>query len=234
MDLKPKLVSFKLCPFVQKAVIVLLQKQIDYDIEYIDLANPPDWFLKISPLGKVPVLIMGDDAIFESSAIIEFIEETWPKKLHPADLIQRARNRSWIEYSSPCWVGSFSLNIARDKDSFEQTLKELNDRFDQLELNLKNAPYFNGEEFSLVDACYAPLFHRLQCMDELRSGMFEPGRHPKINRWKTRLLQEDSVVHSTVSNFIELYRELLWTRHGYISTFLDPNLYQPVDGPSFY
>jgi len=58
-----------------------------------------------------------------------------------------------------------------------------------------------------------------------------PGR---FNRWKTRLLQGDSVVHSTVSNFIELYRELLWTRHGYISTFLDPNLYQPVDGPSFY
>ncbi len=64
MDIKPKLVSFKLCPFVQKAVIVLLQKQIDYDIEYIDLAAPPDWFLEISPFGKVPILIMGDDAIF--------------------------------------------------------------------------------------------------------------------------------------------------------------------------
>jgi glutathione S-transferase len=234
MDIKPKLVSFKLCPFVQKAVIVLQQKQIDYDIEFIDLAAPPDWFLEISPLGKVPVLIMGDDVIFESSAIIEFLEEAYANKLHPADLIQRAGNRSWIEYSSPCLVDSFNLSIAQDQQSFEQTLNGLNDRFDQLEAALKNAPYFNGEDFSLVDACYAPLFHRLQCMDELKPGMFDPDRHAKINRWKNQLLSENSVQQSTVSNFTELYRELLWTRHGYISTFLDTSLYQPVDSASFY
>ena len=106
MNTKPKLVSFKLCPFVQKAVIVLKLKKIDYDIEYIDLAAPPDWFLKISPFGKVPVLIMDEDIIFESSVIIEFLEEAFPNKLHPADLIQRAKNRSWIEFASPCLAAS--------------------------------------------------------------------------------------------------------------------------------
>jgi glutathione S-transferase len=234
VDIKPKLVSFKLCPFVQKAVIVLLQKQINYDIEYIDLAAPPDWFLKISPFGKVPILIMGDDAIFESSAIIEFLEDSYPNKLHPADLIQRARNRSWIEYSSPCLVDSFNLSVARDQENFEQTLKGLNERFDQLEAYLKNAPYFNGDNFSLVDASYAPLFHRLQCMEQLKAGMFDPDRHPKINQWKNELLKENSVRQSTVSDFTELYRELLWTRHGYLSSFLDASQYQPVEAPSFY
>jgi len=234
MDIKPKLVSFKLCPFVQKAVIVLLQKQIDYDIEYIDLAAPPDWFLEISPFGKVPILIMGDDAIFESSAIIEFLEDTYPNKLHPADLIQRARNRSWIEYSSPCLVDSFNLSVAQDQESFEQTLKGLNNRFDQLEANLLNAPYFNGDNLSLVDASYAPLFHRLQCMEQLKAGMFDPDRHPKINQWKDQLLEENSVQQSTVSNFTGLYRELLWTRHGYLSSFLNASQFQPVEAPSFY
>jgi len=234
MNTKPKLVSFKLCPFVQKAVIVLKQKQIDYDIEYIDLAAPPDWFLKISPFGKVPVLIMDEDVIFESSVIIEFLEEAFANKLHPADLIQRAKNRSWIEFSSPCLAASFNLSIAEDKQSFEGTMDDLNNRFDQLEAILENEPYFNGEQFSLVDASYAPLFHRLHCMNELNPGLFLPDRHPNINRWKDRLLQERSVIDSTVSNFTELYRALLWTRHGYISTFLDATQYKPVEAKSHY
>ena len=234
MNIKPKLVSFKLCPFVQKAVIVLKQKNIDYDIDYIDLAAPPDWFLKISPFGKVPVLIMDDDVIFESSVIIEFLEEAFPHKLHPDELIQRAKNRSWIEFSSPCMTSSFNLSIAESEQDFEAILDELNNRFDQLEAILENHPFFNGDQFSLVDASYAPLFHRLHCMDELNPGMFQPGRHPKINTWKEHLLQENSVVHSTVDNFTELYRELLWTRQGYISTFLDANLYKPVSGKSHY
>ncbi|RLA15735.1 MAG: glutathione S-transferase family protein [Gammaproteobacteria bacterium] len=182
----------------------------------------------------MPILIMGDDAIFESSAIIEFLEDTYPGKLHPADLIQRARNRSWIEYSSPCLVDSFKLSIAQDQESFEQTLKGLNNRFDQLEANLLNAPYFNGDNLSLVDASYAPLFHRLQCMEQLKAGMFDPDRHPKINQWKDQLLEENSVQQSTVSNFTGLYRELLWTRHGYLSSFLNASQFQPVEAPSFY
>ena len=234
MNIKPKLVSFKLCPFVQKAVIVLKQKNIDYDIEYIDLADPPDWFLKISPFGKVPVLIMGEDTIFESSVINEFLEEAFPNKLHSADLIQRAKNRSWIEFSSPCLGASFNLSIAESKQDFEKTQDDLNNRFDQLESILENQPFFNGEQFSLVDASYAPLFHRLHCMNELKPDIFQPDRHPKINRWKDLLLQQDSVVNSTVSNFTELYRELLWTRHGYISTFLDASLYKPVTAKSHY
>ena len=234
MNIKPKLVSFKLCPFVQKAVIVLKQKQVEYDIEYIDLADPPEWFLEISPFGKVPVLKMNGDAIFESSVIIEFLEEAFPNKLHPADLIHKAKNRSWIEFSGPCLVASFNLSIAGSQQEFEDTLEDLNKRFDQLETILQAQPYFNGDRFSMVDASFAPLFLRLHCMNQLRSGMFQPGRHPDINRWKDQLLQEDSVVRSTVGNFTELYRELLWTRHGYISTFLDATQYKPVEGKSFY
>jgi len=67
----PKLVSFKACPFVQRVAITLQYKDIDYDIEYIDLGNPPEWFLAISPLKKVPLLIVGDMVIFESAVINE-------------------------------------------------------------------------------------------------------------------------------------------------------------------
>ena len=66
----------------------------------IDLANKPDWFLKISPLGKTPVLVVGDKAIFESAVILEYLEETQPKPLHPADPLDRAEHRAWIEFGS--------------------------------------------------------------------------------------------------------------------------------------
>ncbi len=234
MNIKPKLVSFKLCPFVQKAVIVLRQKKIDYDIEYVDLADPPGWFLEISPFGKVPLLLWDKDVIFESTVINEFLEEAFPNKLHPADLVKRAKNRSWIEFSSPCLVDTFQLSIAETEDKFDGILDDLNQRFDQLEEVIDPEPYFNGADFSMVDASYAPLFHRLQCMQALRPAMFDPDRHPKIVSWKDRLLREDVVVNSTVSNFTELYRELLWKRQGYISSFLDATLYPPVEGKSYY
>ena len=234
MNIKPKLVSFKLCPFVQKAVIVLRQKNIDFDIEYIDLADPPDWFLKISPYGKVPLLLMDEDVIFESSVINEFLDEAFPNKLHPADLIERAKNRSWIEFSGSCMTNSFKLSIAETGESFGDILDDLNRQFDQLEKIMHAQPYFNGTNLSLVDASFAPLFHRLYCMEALGPTMFYPERHPKINRWKDTLLQEDAVMSSTVSNFTEIYHELLWKRQGYISTFLDASLYPPVEGKSHY
>ena len=88
-----KLISHKLCPYVQRAVIALTEKGIPFERIDIDLANKPDWFLKISPLGKVPVLVVERDgsevALFESNVICEYIEETFPDtKLHPQDALR--------------------------------------------------------------------------------------------------------------------------------------------------
>ena len=58
-----KLISHKLCPYVQRAVIALTEKGIPFERVDIDLADKPDWFLKISPLGKMPVLLVGDTAM---------------------------------------------------------------------------------------------------------------------------------------------------------------------------
>ena len=74
-----KLISHKLCPYVQRAVIALTEKGVAFERIDIDLANKPDWFLNISPLGKTPVLLVGDHAIFESAVILEYLEETQAK-----------------------------------------------------------------------------------------------------------------------------------------------------------
>ena len=84
-----KLISHKLCPYVQRAVIALTEKGVPFERIDIDLASKPDWFLKLSPLGKVPVLVVtGDDckevSLFESNVICEYIEDTLAgARLHP-------------------------------------------------------------------------------------------------------------------------------------------------------
>src|SRR6185312_13952832 len=91
-----KLISHKLCPYVQRAVIALTEKGVPFERIDIDLASKPDWFSKISPLGKVPVLVVtGDDGnqvvLFESNVICEYIEETQGgAALHPRDALDRA------------------------------------------------------------------------------------------------------------------------------------------------
>jgi len=64
-----ELVSFKTCPFVQRAAIVLLEKAVPFEITYIDQTKKPDWFVKISPLGKVPLLKVNDTVLFESAVM---------------------------------------------------------------------------------------------------------------------------------------------------------------------
>ena len=79
-------------------MIVLRTKEVDFDVTYINLREKPDWFLKISPHGKVPVLNVDDDVLFESNAIAEFLEEVVAPHLHPKDPIKRARNRAWTDF----------------------------------------------------------------------------------------------------------------------------------------
>src|SRR5258706_13289167 len=100
MAVRLKLVSHRLCPYVQRAVIALTEKGVAFERVDIDLANKPDWFVEISPLGKTPVLQVGDVSIFESAVILEYLEETQPSPLHPADPLRRAEHRAWIEFGS--------------------------------------------------------------------------------------------------------------------------------------
>lgn len=226
MDLMiPKLISFKLCPFVQRASIVLRYKAIEHEVVYIDLASPPEWFLKISPLKKVPLLLIGDEVIFESSVINEYLDEAYPKKMHPEDLLLRAKNRAWIEFGNVCMWDVFHLSVKVTEPEFNEARVSLLDKFDQLEKAFEGHPFFNGEVLSLVDASYAPLLQRLKYIDALKPGVFDHDRHPKINAWKDALLELEIVRASCVPEIEALYYEQLWKRQGFVSRFLDREKY---------
>lgn len=197
---KPKLISFKICPFVQRSVILLKEKAVDYDIEYIDVYDPPEWFIKLSPTGKVPVLQVDGEVLFESAVISEYLEEVYEPSFHPANPIQKAKNRAWIEYTSPLYMGTFNLLMAKTQEDAESVQSEINKQLMGLAQAKTQSPWFNGEAFSLVDIAAAPFFVRAaffkkQCNLDLLQNF------PEMQQWSDDLLARQSVQDSIVDGF---------------------------------
>src|SRR6202162_3950422 len=151
MTTRLKLISHKLCPYVQRAVIALTEKGVAFERVDVDLANKPDWFLKVSPLGRTPVLQVGDTAIFESAAILEYLEETEPKPLHPTDALRRAEHRGWIEFGSAVLNDIAGFYGAPNDLAFETKTAQLEQRFARLEARLVASALFCGGKFFVVD-----------------------------------------------------------------------------------
>src|ERR1700744_1212768 len=118
----------------------LCEKGVAFERVDIDLANKPDRFLKISPLGKTPVLMVGDTAIFESAVILEYLEETEPKPLHPRDPLRRAEHRAWIEFGSAVFNDIAGFYGAPEERTVVAKTARLEHRFSRLEARVVAKP----------------------------------------------------------------------------------------------
>jgi len=191
---KPKLISFKVCPFVQRSVILLKEKGVDYDIEYIDVYNPPEWFLEISPTGKVPVMQVKEGVVlFESAVISEYIDE----------VLIKAQNRAWIEYTSPLYMGTFNIIMAKKKEDMEKAREEFSKSLGGLNDAKQKQPWFNGADFSLMDISAAPIFTRTKFIKEYcQLDLLKD--FPALQQWSNDLLMRQTVKDSIVDDFDEL------------------------------
>ena len=218
-----KLCSFKSCPWVHRAAIVLQEKGVAYDIEYIDRDDRPAWFLKISPHSKVPVLIVDDDrALFESNAIAEYLDEVIEPRLHPADPFKRAQNRAWTDYV-PVFSDITHLTNATDEADLKERIARADQRLGKLEgalaLRGNDGPYFNGPEFCLVDAAYAPALLRFTYFDNVYPvGLIE--NYPLVAAWRDALIARPSVIAGVVPDFEEYWRDQLRVRNRWVVQFL--------------
>lgn len=210
------LISHKLCPYVQRAVIALTEKGVPFERIDIDLANKPDWFVAISPLGKTPVLQIGDRAIFESAVILEYLEETEPKPLHPVDPLTRAEHRAWIEFGSAVLNDIAGFYAAPDEAAFKTRILQLERRFAWLEVRVAASPWFDGESFSLVDAAFGPVFRYFDVFDEIASFGILAGK-PKLARWRKALASRPSALSAVSADYPALLREFLKRRNSWLS-----------------
>jgi len=222
------LCSFKTCPWVQRAAIVLREKQVPYDITYIDRDKRPDWFLAISPHSKVPVLRVDEKhALFESNAIAEYLDETVAPRLHPEDALERARNRAWTDFVPTLASAVSSAMYADSEEEFIAKAAKIAGPFGKVDEALGKrgnaGPYFNGAKFSLVDAAYAPFLQRYTFMDRLRPlGILE--KFPRLAAWRDALLAAPSVKASTVSNIEAVWQENLILRERWLAKFVSENV----------
>lgn len=216
MSPRVRLISHKLCPYVQRAVIALTEKGVAFDRIDIDLANKPDWFLKVSPLGRTPVLQVGDAAIFESAVILEYLEETEPKPLHPADPLRRAEHRGWIEFGSAVLNDIAGLYSAPDEAAFKAEAAQLDARFARLEARIAASPWFDGAAFSLVDAVFGPVFRYFDVFDEIGEFGILADK-PKLARWRASLAARPSVKSAVSTNYSALLRDFLKRRNSWMS-----------------
>jgi glutathione S-transferase len=201
---KPELISFETCPFVQRSVITLLEKGIEFDITYIDLENKPDWFLKISPFGKVPVLKVDDKVVFESAVINEYLDEVNPPSMHPSDPLEKALNRAWIEFSSGLNMSMFFWAMAKNQDDHDRHFEKMMSDLKKVEAQLNATPFFNGGSFCIIDAAFAPFFMRLEFIaDALGTHYLE--KTPKLLAWHQALMAKESVQKSVVSDIKEKF-----------------------------
>ena len=215
------LVSQVLCPYVQRAAIVLAEKGVPFERRDIDLANKPDWFLQVSLLGKTPVLLVGDDAIFESAVICEYLDETALPRLHPASALQRARHRSWMEFGSALLnlIGAF-YNAA-DEAALVARAAEIRARLAQIDGALGEGPYFAGESFSIVDAVFGPVFRYFDAFDAIDDFGFWDGL-PKVQRWRRALAVRPSVAEAVRPDYPELLDHFLLVRRSALSRRMAP------------
>ncbi|WP_312360264.1 glutathione S-transferase family protein [Ensifer sp.] len=199
------LISHHLCPYVQRAAIALAEKGVAFERVNIDLAAKPDWFLKISPLGKVPLLQIpqasGEAVLFESSVICEYLEETQAgAKLHPTDALERARHRGWMEYGSSILSDLWGFETTGDADVFAQKRQAVAAKFATIEAVLGDGPYFAGADFSLVDAVFAPVFRYFDLFDTLVDhGIFDG--LARVSAWRQALAERPSVRAAVGSDY---------------------------------
>ena len=210
-----KLISHKLCPYVQRAVITLAEKGVPFERIDIDLADKPDWFLNVSPLGKTPVLLAGDTAIFESAVILEYLEDTQDPPLHPADPLARAEHRAWIEFGSAILNDIAGLYGAADEAAFSIKVAALRAKFMRVESRLKG-PWFDGERFSLVDAVFGPVFRYVDAFDRIGDFGILSGL-PKVAAWRRALASRPTVQTAVAPEYPALLWDFLLRRGSHLS-----------------
>jgi glutathione S-transferase len=210
------LVSHALCPYVQRAAIVLYEKGVSFERRDVDLSDKPDWFLQISPLGKTPVLLAEGEPIFESAVICEYLDETTAPRLHPLEPLQRARHRGWMEFGSALLNVIAGFYNAPDEAALLRAAQDIHRRFRQVEDVLHTPPYFGGTRFCVVDAVFAPVFRYLDVFERIGDFGLLAGLS-RVQAWRAALALRPSVQAAVSPRYPELLTAFLAQRGSALS-----------------
>lgn len=221
-NVKLTLVSHPLCPFVQRAAIVLLEKSVPFERTDVDLANKPDWFIALSPTGKVPLLKVelpdsADVILFESTAICEYLNETQHGvSLYSNDALSRAQQRAWVEFGVAALSDAWQFLNAKESTVADNKKTAFREKLQRLEIHLEQGPYFSGVAFSMVDAVFAPVF---RYFDLLRPVVSQPifDNLPRVSAWRDSLARRPSVIAAIRDDYADRFKQHLVKQRAILS-----------------
>lgn len=210
--MKLELISHPHCPYVHRAAIMLREKGVPFDRRAVDLKNKPDWFLAISPRGKVPVLVANGQALFESAAICEFLDETNPPAVLPADPFERARQRAWVEVANDLLIAQYKALVATEAAELETARTSVDASLGRIEDALRSG-VISKAEFGLVHVALAPALQRFVIVADARK-IDLLARFPRVAELAKALAARPSVAETIPPNFATEWIESLAARHS--------------------
>lgn len=224
-DVQLTLISHPLCPFVQRAAIVLLEKSAHFEKVNVDLADKPDWFLALSPLGKVPLLKISQTdnseiILFESMVICEYLEESQSgADLYPVEALAKAQQRGWVEFGTATLTDAWQFLNAKDRLTADAKQTAFREKLQQLEAELTEGPYFNGTSFGMVDAVFAPIFRYFDLLDPIVSQpIFE--NLPRVTAWRAALASRKSVIAAVSKDYAERFQQHLVKQQSLLANLI--------------
>lgn len=200
---KIKLYSYRTAPMLQPVVITMLEKDVKFDVEYINPYDKPDWFYALGPTAKLPLVEIDGIPLFESSVINEYLDETFAPRFLPDDPILRAQNRAWTLYAFGVLLEQGNIMMVRRSEEYTAGMHAVLESYAKIEAALCG-PYFNGEEISLVDFTYAAILVRQDILDK-HYGTNVINQFEKISNWTKLLIERPSVKASLPDDFEKTY-----------------------------
>ena len=212
-----KIYSSARCPYAQRTRMLMIEKEIPFELTEVDLRNKPDWFLAVSPYGKVPVIVDDGQTIYESAIINEYLDEKYKSiPMMPEEPVERAKARIWMDYCTNKYL-TLSRKLLVDHGNEElqtENKKKMKESLIYIEKECfeknANGPFWLGDNISLVDLHYAPFFERFGAFKEL-FGVEWPEECIKISNWWSAIQKRDSYKMTVLptEEHVDLYRSIM-------------------------
>jgi glutathione S-transferase len=197
-----KLYGSCFCPFVHRVWISLEHKGLDYEYVEVDVYRKPKLLLDINPRGLVPALRHGDWGCYESTVLMEYLEDLDEgKPLLPKDPKQRAHSRLWVDHINRHIVPLFYRYLqAQEIEDQAKYAKELTDQIAKLvhAADTEGPLFLPGNQLSFVDVQIAPWVVRLEKVLKPYRGWPDPEPSSRWERW-IRAIENDEAVKKTTS-----------------------------------
>ena len=181
--------SYRRCPFAIRVRMVLEEKNLPYQVIEENLSALSERLLALHPEGRVPLLIHGDQVIYESSVITEYLEEAFPTPaLLPRAPELRAQVRLWTYWCNEIFkpdLDAFKYEYSKmPAPEKTELLKRMNRHLEKMEAPLKSGPFVMGSELTLADLHLFPFYRQLT---RVQPGFPELALYPKLAEWLEKI-----------------------------------------------